>query len=188
MYSYFSLIVCFAPILVTPSSSVRIPEYATRVRTEYRFTIPKSIPTGPWHTAASSSAPTSVSPVSSTFSDYSERIIQTDDYRPSITGLVEASSDPTLLNSLHVTMSDDRDSASSTSTETEPMNTDGVLMSAGSVNTNLPREPTRSSKSALSSTASARVPDATSGGAYSQLSITMVTIWGVTAGVLMSQL
>ena len=188
MYSYFSLIVCFALFLFTPSSSFRIPEYATRVRTEYRFQIPKSIPTGPWHTAASSSTPTSVSQDSSTLSDYSQRIIQTDDYIPTITGLVEASSGLLLLNSLHITTSDDRDDASSISIEPGPMTTDGGLMSTGSVITDLPRGPTVTSKPTLSSTASARVPDATSSGACSQTSIFMVTIWGVVAGVLMSQL
>ena len=187
MYSHVWLLVFLTVFLFTPSSA-RIPDYATRVRSEYRFPIPYPIPTGSWHTVASSSTPTSVSQNWATPSDYSYWIIQTDIYSPSITGLVEASSGPILLNSLHVTMSDGRDAASSTSTKTEPMRTDGGLMSAGSIVTDLPRGPTVTSKPALSSTASARISETSSGAAHSQLSLSIMTIGAVAAGVTMSQL
>ena len=187
MYPYVSVLVCFVFSLFTPSSA-RVPDYATRVRSEYRFPIPYPIPTGPWHEAASSSTPTSVSQDWSTPSDYSYWIIQTDNYRPSITGLVEASSGPMLLNSLHITMSNDRDAASSTSTESEPMKTDVGQMSAESITEDIPHKPTVASKPSLSSTASARVSQTSSGGARSQISVAIMAIWFVATGNLMSQL
>lgn len=86
MCLYISLVV-FLSFSHLSLSSARMPEYATRVNTAYRFPIPYPAVTNTYHTLAVSSTPLSITQDWSTPSDYSLWIIQTDDYSLSNNGI-----------------------------------------------------------------------------------------------------
>lgn len=94
MRFYYPLTVCISFVLAALSSA-HVPEYATRVNSAFRYPIPYPTPANQYNTHTTSSIPLSITQDWSTPSGYSLWIIQTDNYKPSL-----SDTSTTLLNTL----------------------------------------------------------------------------------------
>ena len=183
MYSHGYIIVSSLLSLSVPSSAY-MPEYATRVMTQYRYPIPYPTPTNTYNTDRSSLTSFTVTEDWSTPSDSSLSTSQTDSHRPS-----QASLDPAEIGSIpeptasSSRVSSQRDSTISTHAASAPII---PLSSATDLLTGLPRLPSATTPKPIepSRTSPVTTSSQSAAGLASQRSSPMLIIGALAAAAL----
>lgn len=175
---------CFYLFALFTLTSAHVPEYATRVNSAFRYPIPYPTPTNQYNTHTLSSSPVSVTQDWSTLSHYSLWIVQTDNYKPSMSGTSIA-----LLNTLvgsTVSVPELNRKSSVSSMLKSSMSTKAMTAApAEGIATDVPKlSPTTPNEEITSTTASAVLLSQSTGAAGSHLSVAAVLVGVMAAAAL----
>ena len=180
-HQFLSVFISFALFTLT---SAHVPEYATRVNSAFRYPIPYPTPTNQYNTHTISSSPISVTQDWSTPSDYSLWILQTDNYKPSLSDTSIALLNTLVGSTMSVPELNSESSVSSMLKSSMSMKAMTAAPAEG-IATDLPKlSPTRPNEEITSTTASTVLPSQSTGAAGSHRSVAAVLICAMAAAAL----